>query len=137
VKEAFNNIIINALEAMSDGCLLNISSSYSDLASEIEITFQDTGKGISPDDLDNIYKPGYTTKKSGSGFGLSIVDRIIREHKGNLKISSKEGEGTEVKINLPVNLESAPIQTALRMRPVIYEDPNELIFTEVDQILDT
>jgi len=90
---------------------------------------------ISADDLDNIFKPGYTTKESGSGFGLSIVDRIIKEHKGSIHISSREAEGTVVKIHLPVDLESEPIQTSLRMRPVVYEDPSELIFTEVDQIV--
>ena len=136
LKETFNNIIINALEAIVDCGSLKVSTRYLDSTSEVEIVFQDTGKGISADDLDNIFKPGYTTKESGSGFGLSIVDRIIKEHKGRVNISSREGEGAEVKIHLPVNLESAPIQTSLRMRPVIYEDPSELIFTEVDQEVD-
>jgi signal transduction histidine kinase len=135
LKEAFNNVIINALEAMVDGGSLNISTKYSDSTSEVEVVFQDTGEGVSADDLDNILKPGYTTKESGSGFGLSIVDRIIKEHKGGINISSREGEGTEVRIRLPVNLELAPIQAGLRMRPVVYEDPSELIFTEVDQIV--
>ena len=136
LKEAFNNVIINALEAMEHNGSLKIGTRYSDLTSGVEISLQDTGAGISADDLDNIFKPGYTTKESGSGFGLSIVDRIIKEHKGSIQISSRISEGTEVKIYLPVNLEASPIQTSLRMRPVIYEDPSELIFTEVDQIVD-
>jgi two-component system, sporulation sensor kinase E len=136
LKEAFNNIIINALEAMNHDGSLQISTRYSDSTSGVEISLQDTGIGISADDLDNIFKPGYTTKESGSGFGLSIVDKIIKEHKGSVQITSREDSGTEVKIHLPVNLESSPIQTSLRMRPVIYEDPSELIFTEVDQIVD-
>lgn len=135
LKEALNNIIINALEAMNDGGTLTISTQYSDTTSEVEITLQDNGVGISAEDLDNIFKPGYTTKEAGSGFGLSIVDRIIKEHKGRIHISSRKGERTEVKIHLPVNLELAPIQTSLRMRPVIYEDPGELIFTEVDRMV--
>ena len=121
---------------MGDGGSLRISTRYSDSTLGVEVVFQDTGTGISDDDLDNIFKPGYTTKESGSGFGLSIVDRIIKEHKGSVQILSRKGEGTEARIYLPVNLESAPIQTSLRMRPVIYEDPSELIFTEVDQIMD-
>lgn len=136
LKEMFNNVIINALEAMGHGDSLKISTGYSELTSGVEISLQDTGAGISADDLDNIFKPGYTTKESGSGFGLSIVDRIIKEHKGSIQVSSRVDEGTEVKIYLPVNLEASPIQTSLRMRPVIYEDPGELIFTEVDQIVD-
>ena len=136
LKEAFNNMIINALQAMKHGDSLRISTRYSETTSGVEISLHDTGAGISTDDLDNIFKPGYTTKGSGSGFGLSIVDRIIKEHKGSIYISSSEGEGTEVKVHLPVNLEASPIQTSLRMRPVFYEDPSELIFTEVDQIVD-
>jgi len=136
LKEAFNNVIINALQAMKNGGSLRISTGYSDPTSGVEISLQDTGTGISASDLNNILKPGYTTRESGSGFGLSIVDRIIKEHKGSIQISSSAGEGTEIKIYLPVNLESSPIQTSLRMRPVIYEDPSELIFTEVDQIVD-
>ena len=136
LKEAFSNIIINALEAMQHGGSLEISTAYSESRSRVDIIFRDTGVGIPIDDLDNIFKPGYTNKESGSGFGLSIVDRIIKEHKGSVYISSREGEGTQVRIQLSVDLESEPIQTGLRMRPVIYEDPSELIFTEVDQIVD-
>jgi len=137
LKEAFSNIIINALEAMTEGGNLAISTVYSQLTSEIEIIFRDTGIGIPSKDLDNIFKPGYTTKASGSGFGLSITNRIISEHKGSIYVHSIEGEGTEMTIHIPVNLELAPIQTNLRMRPVMYEDPSKLISTEVDQIVNT
>jgi len=136
LKDVFNNVIINALEAMNYSGDLKISTEYSDSTSEVEISLQDNGVGISEENLDNIFKPGFTTKESGSGFGLSIVDRIIKEHKGSIQIFSREVEGTEVRIHLPVDLEASPIQTSLRMRPVIYEDPSELIFTEVDQIVD-
>ncbi|MGB9596540.1 MAG: tetratricopeptide repeat protein [Candidatus Poribacteria bacterium] len=136
LKEAFSNIIINAIEAMTNGIgSLYIKTRYSNDTSNIEIIFHDTGIGIPPQDIDNIFKPGYTTKNSGSGFGLSIVDRIIKEHKGGISISSSMGEGTEIIIYIPVNLELAPIQTGLRMRPVIYEDPSKLISTELDQIV--
>jgi signal transduction histidine kinase len=135
LKEAFSNIIINAIEAMKNGGSISISTGYSDVTSNIEIIFRDTGIGIPSKDIDNIFKPGYTTKISGSGFGLSIVNRIIRDHKGSINVSSRESEGTEIRIYIPVNLELAPIQTSLRMRPVIYEDPSKLISTEVDQIV--
>ena len=131
----FSNIIINAIEAMKNGGSISISTGYSDVTSNIEIIFRDTGIGIPSKDIDNIFKPGYTTKVSGSGFGLSIVNRIIRDHKGSINVSSRESEGTEISIYIPVNLELAPIQTSLRMRPVIYEDPSKLISTEVDQIV--
>jgi two-component system, sporulation sensor kinase E len=120
---------------MKKGGSIGISTGYSDVTSNIEIIFRDTGIGIPSKDIDNIFKPGYTTKVSGSGFGLSIVNRIIRDHKGSINVSSRESEGTEISIYIPVNLELAPIQTSLRMRPVIYEDPSKLISTEVDQIV--
>jgi tetratricopeptide (TPR) repeat protein len=135
LKEVFNNVVINALEAIKDSGELKINTKYLEPSSVVEVVIQDNGVGIAPEHLDNILKPGYTTKETGSGFGLSIVERIIKEHKGSIHISSSKDKGAEVKIHLPVNLESAPIQTNLRMRPVIYEDPNELMFTEVDKIL--
>ena len=135
LKEAFNNVIINAVEAMKNDGSLFISTTYSEITSNIEIVFRDTGIGIPVKNLDNIFKPGYTTKEYGSGFGLSIVNRIIRDHKGIINVSSRESEGTEISIYIPVNLELTPIQTSLRMRPVIYEDPSKLISTEVDQIV--
>ena len=69
------------------------------------------------------------------GYHLAHVAVVVGD-KGSVQIASSISEGTEVKIYLPVNLEASPIQTSLRMRPVIYEDPSELIFTEVDQIVD-
>lgn len=136
LKEAFNNIIINALEAMNNSGILTIRVKYLRETSSVEVTFKDTGIGIAPREIDNIFKPGFTTKSSGSGFGLSIVNRIITDHKGEISVSSVEGEGTQVTLRIPVNLELAPIQTKLCMRPVIYEDPNKLISTEVDQIIE-
>jgi signal transduction histidine kinase len=136
LKDAFNNIVINSMEAIKNEGSIFLSTRYLDSTSEAEIIFKDTGIGIAHKDIDNIFKPGYTTKERGSGFGLSIVNRIIRDHRGNIHVSSQENEGTEISIHIPVNLELAPIQTSLRMRPVIYEDPSKLISTEVDQIVE-
>ena len=72
-------------------------------ASEYEIVFsiEDNGTGISPEHMGAIFEPYRTTKSSGSGLGLLIVRRIVREHGGEISIESEEGEGTRVTIHLP------------------------------------
>ena len=67
----------------------------------ILITFDDTGEGISAENLSTVFQPYFTTKKSGTGLGLLIIRRIIREHGGDIKISSEQGSGTSVCISLP------------------------------------
>ena len=67
----------------------------------ILVTFNDNGEGISAEDLSTVFQPYFTTKKSGTGLGLLIIRRIIREHGGDIKIASEEGSGTSVCISLP------------------------------------
>ena len=63
---------------------------------------KDSGEGISPDDMDRIFRPYYTTKEKGTGLGLSIVKRMINQHQGTIEVDSKRDEGTIfiIKINL-------------------------------------
>jgi len=131
LKEAFNNIILNAAEAMENGGLLQIKTEYDDMGSAVKLTFTDTGHGIPKEELYNVLKPGYSLKEKGSGFGLSIVQRIVREHQGKIDLTSVEGVGTTVTIHLPVDLEAVPIQTNLQMRPIFYEAPDDLIMDEL------
>ena len=67
----------------------------------ISISFTDTGGGISPDDMGRIFDPYFTTKESGSGLGLLIVRRIVREHGGEISLISNEGKGLTLTIRLP------------------------------------
>ena len=69
---------------------------------EVIISFQDTGNGISPEHMGSLFQPFFTTRKTGSGLGLLIVRRIVREHGGEISIGSREGEGTQVSIMLPL-----------------------------------
>jgi two-component system sensor histidine kinase HydH len=96
---AFLNILINAIQSMSDGGAIRVHvvEDKDHLLTKIE----DSGTGISPDNLKQIFNPFYTTKEKGSGLGLSIVGKIIEGHKGSIAIESKEGEGTKVRIQLP------------------------------------
>jgi PAS domain S-box-containing protein len=96
----FINMIKNAVDAMPDGGTLKIHSTGQ--AGTVTVTFSDTGIGIGPDQLQNIFTPLYTTKAQGMGFGLSISKRIIEAHGGSITVNSKLGEGTVFTVNFPV-----------------------------------
>ena len=131
LKEAFHNVLINAFEAMEGGGVLQIQTEYQSQSSQIQISFADTGEGI-PDTLRHkIFQPGYTLKKGGSGFGLTIVQRTVRDHMGSIDLRSKEGGGTTFIIHLPVNPDAVPIKTNLQMRPIFYEARGDLAFEEL------
>jgi two-component system, sporulation sensor kinase E len=100
MKQAFYNLIRNACQAMPDGGTLSIVSTATD--HEVRLIFADTGKGITAVNMSNMFQPFFTTRKSGTGLGLLIVRRIIREHGGEIELESREGEGTKVTIYLPL-----------------------------------
>lgn len=101
IKQAFHNLIRNASQAMPKGGTLTITGTFNDY--EIRLSFQDHGKGISAENLGNLFQPFFTTRKSGTGLGLLIVRRIIREHGGEIQIESKVTEGTRINIYLPLS----------------------------------
>jgi two-component system, sporulation sensor kinase E len=99
LQQACYNIIRNAIQAMEEGGQLGISISSSEDA--VELAFADDGKGIAASDLGNVLDPYYTTREDGTGLGLMIVERIVREHGARLGIESEPGEGTIVTIRFP------------------------------------
>lgn len=99
LKQAFYNLIRNAMQAMSNDGLLTIRSDMNHY--EVLVTFSDTGPGISPESMARVFEPYFTTKKSGSGLGLLIVRRVVREHGGDIELTSKPNEGTRVVVRLP------------------------------------
>ncbi|MDE0570490.1 MAG: ATP-binding protein [Verrucomicrobiales bacterium] len=99
IKQAFYNVVKNASQATSPGGSITVRSDLSD--EHVSIIFTDTGEGISASEMSDVFQPYFTTKKSGTGLGLLIIRRIIREHGGDIKISSEEGKGTSVTISLP------------------------------------
>ena len=99
MKQAFYNVIKNSFEAMKNRGMLRIRTDRDD--SHVIIRFTDTGGGISPENLSRVFEPYFTTKASGTGLGLLIVRRIVREHGGELSIESNEGQGLTVMIRLP------------------------------------
>jgi len=100
LKQAFYNVIKNALQAMRNGGILRIRTEATDL--HVVVSFIDTGHGIAPDQIGRIFEPYYTTKPDGSGLGLMIVQRIIREHGGSIEVESNVGRGTTFRIRLPI-----------------------------------
>ncbi len=100
MKQAIYNLIRNACQAMPKGGTLTVSGTYTDF--EIRLCFEDSGKGISPEQMGRLFQPFSTTKATGTGLGLLIVRRIIREHGGEIDIESRAGQGTRVSLWLPL-----------------------------------
>jgi two-component system, sporulation sensor kinase E len=99
MKQAFYNVIKNSVEAMHRHGTLRIRTDLAD--THVIVRFVDTGGGMSAENLSRVFEPYFTTKASGSGLGLLIVRRIVREHGGELSIESSQGEGLTLTIRLP------------------------------------
>ncbi|HRJ47676.1 MAG TPA: ATP-binding protein [Opitutaceae bacterium] len=99
VKQVFFNLLKNALEAMQPGGRLRIRARTDD--DHVILAFGDSGSGIKQEDLARLFQPYHTTKPGGHGLGLMIVQRIMREHGGQIGIESKEGVGTVVTLHFP------------------------------------
>jgi len=100
IKQALLNLIQNAMAAMPDGGTLGVSAEYS--GDEVRISISDTGTGIPEELLTKIFEPYFTTKKNGTGLGLTITYKIVKEHSGDISLESKEGKGSTFTIHLPV-----------------------------------
>lgn len=100
IKQVLINLIKNAIQAMTKGGTLTIETGYS--ADDVWVCVSDTGKGIPMEVMNRIFEPFYTTKRQGTGIGLMIVQRIIRDHRGKIEIESRPGEGTKFRIRLPL-----------------------------------
>ena len=107
MKQVFWNLATNAFDAMPGGGRLSIATGSRKVdvagrkADVIEISFQDTGGGISKKNLDKIFLPFFTTKSYGSGLGLAAVHRIVDLHGGWIKVESQEGRGTRFVVCVP------------------------------------
>lgn len=97
--EAFSNLIKNAFEAINKDGFINISICKE--GNFIVVTIIDNGSGISSEQLPLIFKPFTTFKEEGTGLGLTIVDTVIKSHKGSIHIDSEVGKGTKFIIKLP------------------------------------
>ena len=101
IKQVFVNLIRNAMQAMSRGGELSVETGSNSEA--VFVGISDTGSGIPEEKLNRIFQPFFTTKKKGSGLGLMIVQRIIRDHAGRIDLESKPGKGTTFRVWLPLH----------------------------------
>jgi PAS domain S-box-containing protein len=107
LKQVFLNILLNAIQAMTDGGCLGIETVVSPLRLEdgvrsVEVRISDTGVGITRDNLKKIFDPFFSTRERGSGLGLAIVHNIVHAHSGSIDVESREREGTVFSITLPL-----------------------------------
>jgi PAS domain S-box-containing protein len=100
MKQVFYNLIRNATQATPPGGTITIRSDLADY--EVVVTVSDTGAGIPPEQMGHLFEPFHTTKEKGTGLGLLIVRRIVREHGGEIAIESAEKRGTRITIHLPL-----------------------------------
>jgi two-component system nitrogen regulation sensor histidine kinase GlnL len=120
LKQLFLNLVINGIEAMPDGGKLSIhagiiqradagqpSSQHADIeqpASLAVVSVQDTGEGILPEKLHRLFEPFFSTRTQGTGLGLTIAGRIVKEHGGVIHVESIPGEGSKFTVELPVSV---------------------------------
>ena len=120
VKTCLMNVVLNAIQAMPSGGRLVVRTSYRPHESEgqappsqesgsagpngtVEVSVSDTGSGIGTEELGKIFNPYFTTKKLGIGLGLAITKKIVEEHGGHIRVTSRALEGTTVVIGFPIN----------------------------------
>jgi two-component system NtrC family sensor kinase len=101
LRQAFINIVINAIEAMGKGGHLRVSTRPLPEEDAVGIVFQDDGPGIPPELMQKIFDPFFTTKEKGTGLGLSVVYGIVERHRGRVSVESEPGKGTRFTIQLP------------------------------------
>jgi len=104
LQQCLLNLVFNAIEAMPDGGELKITSEIDEPEKAIRIKVEDTGPGISKENLDHIYDPFFTTKEEGqgTGLGLSIVYGVTKNHGGKIHVKSTVGKGTLFTLSYPV-----------------------------------
>jgi len=94
------NLLLNGIQAISNEGAVEVSLTREERNALIVV--KDNGKGISPEALPKIFKPFFTTRKEGTGLGLSLANGIVRSHGGTIEARSALGEGTQFRIQLPI-----------------------------------
>ncbi len=101
IRQIVLNLLSNAIEASHDNGKIIISVNQAENWAELSV--QDNGCGVAPENIDKLFKPFFTTKENGNGIGLPMSLQIARDHGGDIKISSKLGQGSIFKLLLPIN----------------------------------
>ena len=99
----FNNLVINAIQAIPSDREGRINVAVLNQNGLAVIKISDNGGGIPPEIRDRVFEPNFTTKTSGSGLGLAICKKIIEAHDGNIRFETRENEGTDFFVEIPVS----------------------------------
>lgn len=110
LEQAFINLLQNAIEASSPEGVIRISTNVTplpeapnaDTLEQVCVTIEDRGCGFTPEQRERIFEPYFTTKIKGTGLGLPITDNILKQHQGHITFQSAKGNGTTVRIKIPV-----------------------------------
>ena len=100
LRQVILNMVLNAIEAMPDGGTLRVSAMSGE--HRVIVAFADTGVGIAPEDRPRLFEPFFSTKRDGTGLGLSVSYGIIDAHGGSIEVETEPGKGSTFAINLPV-----------------------------------
>jgi two-component system sensor histidine kinase HydH len=101
IRQALLNVFLNGIEAMGEGGVLSIETGVADQPGTVSVGVADTGEGMTPDEIDRLFEPFYTTKPTGTGLGLTIVARLVEQNGGQVAVSSVKGRGSTFTILLP------------------------------------
>ncbi len=121
LRQAIENVVNNAVQAMSSGGTLSVDLTNSSTDSGVEVVFRDTGEGMDTVVRSRALDPFFTTRPAGTGLGLAIVARVVDAHGGRLRILSEPDLGTEVRIYLPTEPEGLPPVSRARLLPPVIE----------------
>jgi signal transduction histidine kinase len=101
IHSALMNLMLNAIQAMAEGGVLAVVTDTRG-GDTLCLTITDTGRGMTEEQVRNIFEPFYTTKSRGLGLGAPYAAKVVEEHRGTVTVESREGEGTRVRVRLPV-----------------------------------
>jgi len=105
IRQAVLNVLLNAIEAMSEGGTLTIETAGTDPVDgtpTVTLSVTDTGQGMSAEEVGKLFEPFYTTKPRGTGLGMTVVSRVVEQNGGRIGVRSAPGEGTTFSLVLPV-----------------------------------
>lgn len=131
IKQVFWNLARNAIQAMPTGGRLRVSLCRAD--DDIEICFEDTGKGMAPDEIDTFFQPYVSGRSDGTGLGLSVVYKILERHGVTIEVDSEPGEGTRILMSFEAAVAEADQRPADDSAAEAEEEPAASVPAEADR----
>ncbi len=110
MQQVFLNLLLNGIQAIEASGEVRLDVESRNGCAVVEVA--DTGRGIPPESLPNIFRPFFTTKGGGTGLGLSLARRIVEDHGGAIEVSSAPGRGSQFTVRLPFRKNPSPAQTS-------------------------